>query len=380
MRIPLTCLVLLLLAQTAQGDTRFAGYIKTFALARQAIDSPYLQSPRLYQSQSSLRLMWQVFAGHSAWQLHYELTPVISSHVPAYDSAAIANANAWRMTDIEKNLSHNPRRRLLQNLDRLNVQFSFNAGDLTIGRQPITFGVARVINPTDVFLPYDVRTLNQEYRIGVDAIRFRHPLGPLGEVDVGLVAGKHARASDSAAFLQLRSNVSGKDLQFAFIRFAGQTLVGGGVQTAIGACGFWLEAANVTGDEHYVRVSTGIDYAFSENIYGLIEYHFNGAGTGNRADYLHQLTTKPYRVGGVFLLGRQYLIPSLRWQVTPLWTLKLEAIDDLTDGSAFISTAATWNASENAYIDLGYYHFLGSRLSEYGSDPDTFYASVRYYF
>ena len=39
-----------------------------------------------------------------------------------------------------------------------------------------------------------------------------------------------------------------------------------------------------------------------------------------------------------------------------------------------------YNLSENTYLGLGYYHFIGPRLSEYGSNPDTFYASLRYYF
>lgn len=376
----LLALVLLLAAPAAMADVQFSGYIKTFAIDQQAIHSPYLDAPHLYQSQSSLRLMWQAITPTTAWQLHYELTPILSSTTPAYELGALGGGNSWRLTDIEKKLSTNPRRQWLQNLDRLNVQFKFNAGDLTVGRQAVSFGVSRVINPTDIFLPFDVRTLNTEYRTGVDAVRFQHPVGQLSEVDVGFIAGKNARADDSAAFLQVRTNVSGNDLQFAFIRFAGQTLVGGGIQTAIGDAGFWFEAANVTGDRHYLRVSTGVDYAFTENLYGLVEYHFNGAGTGNPANYLAQLATTPYRDGGVFLLGRQYLIPSLRLQASPLWTVSTEALVNLGDGSVFVSLTSDYNLSENTYLGFGYYHFLGPGLSEYGSNPDTFYASLRYYF
>lgn len=373
-------LALLLAPPPALARTEFTGYFKTWAVTQQAVTLSRGSVPQLFESISSLRLMWQVVTPRTAWQLHYEVTPVLASAVPGYNLGDAASTNTWRVTDIERNLSDNPRRPVIENLDRFNVQFKLKSGNLTIGRQPITFGVSRVINPTDVFLPYDVRTLNQEYRVGVDAIRFQHPVGQLSEVDLGIVGGKHVRASDSAAFLQVRTNVSGKDLQFAFIRFAGQTLLGGGVQTSLGDCGFWLEAANVTGEVHYVRVSTGLDYAFSGNVYGLIEYDFNGAGTSNTADYLRHSATTPYRVGGVFLLGRQYLIPSVRWQLSPLWTLSFESLANLTDGSVFASVSSAYNVSENAYIDFGIYHFMGARQSEYGSDPDTLYASLRYYF
>lgn len=376
----LVVLGFLLAAPAAMADVQFSGYIKTFAIDQQAIRSPYLNAPHLYQSQSSLRLMWQAITPSSAWQLHYELTPILSSTTPAYELGAVSGTNSWRLTDIQRKLSNNPRRQWLQNLDRLNVQFKFNAGDLTVGRQAVSFGVSRVINPTDIFLPFDVRTLNTEYRIGVDAVRFQHPVGQLSEVDVGFIAGKNARADDSAGFLQVRTNVSGNDLQFAFIRFAGQTLVGGGVQTAIGNAGFWFEAGNVTGDRHYLRASTGVDYAFTESLYGLVEYHFNGAGTSNLAEYPAQLATTPYRVGGVFLLGRQYLIPSLRLQASPLLTVSGQAMVNLEDGSVFAAVTSDYNLSENTYLGLGYYHFIGPGLSEYGSNPDTFYASLRYYF
>ena len=362
------------------AETKFAGYLKSFAVAQDSVDLPFLQSDRIYESQNSLRLMWEAFTGHAAWQLHYEITPIINSHAQVYNIGTLARANAWRLTDIEANLSSNPRRQVFQNLDRFNVQFNFKSGDLTIGRQPITFGVARVINPTDVFLPFDVRTLNREYRIGVDAVRFQHPFGQLSEVDAGIISGKHARADNSSAFLQVRTNVSGKDLQFALIRFARQTLAGGGVQTSLGNFGFWFEGAGVWGDEDYARASTGLDYAFTENVYGLVEYHYNGAGGASPADYLARLATTPYRVGGIFLLGRQYLIPSISIQVSPLWTVSLQCLANLADSSMFASVAAAYNVSENAYIDLGYYHFLGGSLTEYGSNPDTLYASLRYYF
>jgi len=225
-----------------------------------------------------------------------------------------------------------------------------------------------------------VRTFNQEYRIGVDGVRFQHPMGQLGEVDVGVITGHNADADTSAAFLQVRTNVGGHDLQFAVSRFARQTLLGGGVQTSLGNFGFWLEAAQVSGEEDYLRLSTGLDYAFSENIYGLVEYHYNGAGSDTPADYIASLDTAPYRVGGVFLLGKHYLIPAVSVQLTPLWSLSLQSLANLSDRSMFLSLSAVYNVTENAYMDFGFYYFPGQDLTEYGSNPATLYASLRYYF
>lgn len=375
------CLFAAVLWSTAAvAETNFSGYLKSFAIARDSIDISILQADRLYQSQNSARFMWDVFTDHAVWQLHYEVSPIFSSTTPGVDLATFASPNAWRLTDVEHEIGSGDRRQVFENLDRLNVQFNFKAGDLTIGRQPITFGVSRVINPTDVFLPFDVRTFNQEYRIGVDGVRFQHPMGQLGEVDVGVITGHNADADTSAAFLQVRTNVGGHDLQFAVSRFARQTLLGGGVQTSLGNFGFWLEAAQVSGEEDYLRLSTGLDYAFSENIYGLVEYHYNGAGSDTPADYIASLDTAPYRVGGVFLLGKHYLIPAVSVQLTPLWSLSLQSLANLSDRSMFLSLSAVYNVTENAYMDFGFYYFPGQDLTEYGSNPATLYASLRYYF
>ena len=116
-------------------------------------------------------------------------------------------------------------------------------------------------------LPFDVRTFNTEYRNGVDAVRFQRPWGDLGEIDIGVVLGKDAKSENSAAFLQLRTNHKGADYHLAIIEFAAQQLTGLGLQTAIWDLGFWLEAAYVNGDENYLRLSTGVDYSFSENTF-----------------------------------------------------------------------------------------------------------------
>ena len=136
----------------------------------------------------------------------------------------------------------------------------------------------------------------------------------------------------------------------------------------------------------------GMDYAFTENIFGMVEYHYNGAGSTNPADYRARFDTTPYQRGGVFLLGRDYLMPSLTTRLSPLWNLATQAIINLHDHSAFLAITAEYNLADDLYMDFGYYNFLGDDLgqatdnttpefqSEYGLNPDTAYLSLRYYF
>ncbi len=352
----------------ASGQS-LSGYAKTYAVANEEIT----------QLQSSVRVMLDHIETSVAWQFHAELNPILSSDVASINAPTSGNRRSWRFTDSKPRLDHSSRHALYSNIDRLNLQASLEAGDLIIGRQPITFGMARIINPTDVFLPFDVRALNTEYRIGIDAIRFRHPVDALGELDIGVVLGDGARTENSATFLKYRNNAGGVDFEATLMRFAEQSLVGGGLQSALGEVGIWIEAAFVTGDVSYQRASAGLDYAFNEDVYGLIEYHFNGAGSEAR-DYQTNATSRAYQTGGVFLLARHYVIPAIQFQLSPLWSLQGQGIFNLSDHSIFTSFSGTFNATQNLYVDAGIYLFSGGELTEYGASPDTAYASLRYYF
>lgn len=376
------------------AETNFSGYLKSYGVVQDEISNDLFQANTIYQAQNTGRFMLESFRGNVIYQLHYEVSPVfVSQSVAAAAPTFNVVGDSYRLTDIETSLSQDPEQKnqVYQNLDRLNMQVQLDTGDLTIGRQAISFGAARLINPTDVFLPFNVQTFNTEYRTGVDAIRFQKPWGELGEIDIGVVLGSDANRETSAAFLQIRRNVAGKDLNFALIEFAEQTLLGVGLQSELGDMGFWFETAYVDGDKDYLRTSTGLDYAFTENIFGMVEYHYNGAGSSNPDDYLSLFNTTAYQRGGVFLLGKHYLMPSISIQVSPLWSVAVQAIINLDDQSAFSSVSAEYNVAENFYMDFGLYLFNGDNLtvtpfgqpvfgSEYGANPHTLFTSIRWYF
>lgn len=375
-------------------QTHISGYLKTYGVAQAALRTDFFSLGEIYQSQSSGRLMVESFSDSVVFQMHYELSPLSVSRSLGADSLTYRIVgDSYRWSDLEASLSNSEgsKTQLYQNLDRFNVQIQTESYDVTIGRQAIAFGSARFINPIDVFLPFNLRTFNTEYRTGVDAIRVQRAWGDLGEIDVGLVFGADADPETSAAFLQLRNNVAGKDFNFSLIEYAEQTLVGGGMQSELGSLGFWLEAAYVDGQSNYVRASTGVDYAFNEVIFGMVEYHFNGAGSRRSEDYLSLYETQPYQRGGVFLLGERYVIPSLAVQVSPLLSFNVQGIFNLEDNSNYTMLSAEYNVAENVYMDFGVYVFSGRGLmlspqqslmlgSEYGANPNMLYASLRWYF
>lgn len=382
-------LVLAVICSTClKAETRAYGYIKNYSLTQDEFQIGSIDIDRLYSSQFSGRVMLDMAGERTAFQLHYEAGRDVNSsniNVPF----TLPERNSYRWSDVTPTPGGNTSKSInRQNLDRLNIQVTLRSGDLTIGRQAIAFGSARIINPTDVFLPFDVQTLNTEYRIGIDAIRFQRPVGQLSEVDLGLVIGNDGSAN-SAGFARFKTNFNGSDLELTMIRFSEQNLIGFGTETTLGSFGAWFEAASVTGDADYVRTSFGLDYGFSENWFAMLEYHYNGAGTESPADYSLQLGTRPYTAGGVFLSAKQYLIPTISWQISPLTTASFQLLANLDDQSIFANAGIDFSLSDNLYLGLQVFAFNGKQAeqstlpvlnSEYGNNPDRLIASLRYYF
>ncbi|QBG36315.1 hypothetical protein [Litorilituus sediminis] len=422
------CLVCALLySQTCFADnTVFTGYLKSYALGQDSITidaSDGLSEQQAisgnFQSQNALRLMGSYLSPSVGnFELHYELQPLYFSNTDfAKNSgglgATIATSETqYRYKDFDTVMTEVGNHGvILQNLDRANYQYSHKYGDLTIGRQVVSFGSARFINPTDIFLPFAIQTLNQEYRVGIDAIRFKADVGDFAMIDAGVIIGKDANKANSAAFLRGKNSIAGNDIELMMVALDDAWLVGGGIERAIADFGFWFESAYMSWHQdaqlptkpsetvqaytnNYWRASIGSDYAINEDIIAMFEYHYNGAGSANAHNY-HQLPQQaPYQKAGVFLLGQHYLIPAVTWLASPLISVSASAFYNLDDHSIFINISSETSWTDNLYSDFGVFLTHGENMqyqsnlamdnyrfaSEFGAYPLSIFASVRYYF
>jgi len=287
------------------------------------------------------------------------------------------------------------------NLDRASATFRSRPADVTFGRQAIAWGSAHAVNPTDVLAPFSFDTLDTEDRIGIDAVRARIPIGVLSEIDIGYVFGKDFKFSNSAFFTRTAFNVLGTDLSILLMGFRENILFGFDLARSVGGAGYWLETAYVFADamngeqnsaaKDYARVSTGMDYNLTGTLYGFVEYHFNGAGASQPGDYLGQSAETAYTEGSVYLLGRHYIIPGIVYQCTPLITLTGQSLINAADPSVYLAPQLDYNIASNVYMGVGAFIGVGSGpvpgdsqlpvlQSEFGAYPNTYFASLRYYF
>lgn len=359
-------------------------------------------------SRIRLRLRFEVNANTSLL-VAYEAAPTVRFPEAEWVSASVVpspDIMAYRVGDLHSTLvpasgDVEGSFSVTQNLDRLALHFSLDAVDITLGRQPIAFGSARVINPTDTLAPFTYQALDKEETSGQDAVRLTFPLGAMSELDAAVVLGDQAEARKSAAFLRWKTFVANNDLSFLAQAFRRHLLLGVDWTRSIKGAGFWLEAAHVwdrqlaghaPDSDDYLRVSTGLDYALTDNSYAYIEYHFSSAGFNRPEDFDRSQDSCAFRDGGVYLLGRHYLAPGLTCTVTPLLTVGATALAQLDDGSALIAPSLEYSFSTDVFLQAGAFLGLGDEptwsagqwdvlpQSEFGLYGNLIYTSVRLYF
>ncbi|MGB0936267.1 MAG: hypothetical protein ACPGTQ_02350 [Colwellia sp.] len=431
----ITCLSLWALpAQCEEDSFTFSGYVKSYALAQESIsikavdeNAPPQSVASNFQSQNALRLMSSYLSSDLGnFEVHYEVQPLYFSNAEmalyytdnsfsVIDATISTASNPYRFKDLDSVLAEvGDHGVILQNLDRFNYQYSNQYGDLTIGRQVVSFGSSRFINPTDIFIPFAIQTLNQEYRVGIDAIRYKADIGDFAVIDMGVVIGDEAKKENSALFLRAKDSINGNDIEAIAILLDEAWLLGAGLERAIGDFGFWFETAYMNWQQspkqqqadhavdihetpytdNYWRTSVGSDYALNEEVIVMVEYHYNGAGSSNVQDYATIATQAPYQKAGVYLYGQHYLIPAVTWLASPLASLSASAFYNVCDHSVFFTLSNETSWSDNLYSDFGLYYSYGNPTtyqgqpeqisynlgSEFGSYPVSLYASLRYYF
>jgi hypothetical protein len=415
-------LLLFLLCATvtlaAQENVSLDGYYKSYFVVFDLPD--YRESGSVHGQlpigsvQNKLRL--KLAAHVLSWlSLHasYEITPTIQDRDLFGSEIFTTNMSTvdYRLIDFNRRLYPVQSESadsfgVFHNLDRLFLDITLPFADLYIGRQALAWGSAHVVNPTDVIAPYSFNELDTEERRGVDAVRLRIPLGILDELDFGFITGPDLAVEESAFYARCKFNLWNTDVTLLALGCKQNLLLGCDITRSLGGAGVWLEAACIMpellkaeqerGEEPVcVGISLGIDYSFSGELYGFLEYYFNSAGMLRAEDYSENLTATVYEDGAVYLMGQHYIFLGCTYQIHPLVPLTGLIMWNVADVSLMIMLSLEYNIAENIYLVAGSFIGLGAypeRIavgpgvfvlkphSEFGAYPNMIFTSFRVYF
>lgn len=220
----------------------------------------------------------------------------------------------------------------------------------------------------------------------------------MNEIDLGYVFGDDADFTKSAVYARGRFYLFETDVSIIAINFHKNLLLGFDMTRSLFDAGVWIEGAwtftdftsdGRDSDRDYLRLTAGIDYNFSCNLYTFIEYHYNGAGEFDAENYAKNISKPAYLEGGTYLLGKHYIAPGATYEIVPLLTGKMQLLINLTDPSAMIAPGIEYNITDNIYLEAGAYLSFGKKIekkfipeihSEFGTYPNIYYLSAKAYF
>ncbi len=261
-------------------------------------------------------------------------------------------------------------------LYRIYIKYSSDTFNLTLGRQRVAWGQARIWNPTDLFNPVSPVQIEGDQRLGVDAINLEYTLGALSGLNIVYVP--RSKDKDTSKGVRLMTNLKGYDLSFILGEFREDRVVGFDFAGNIGDSG--LRGEGVFTDQRderdFFRLVLSWDYSFPNTLYILLEYLYNGGNLGRGAS----LTATTEFSGEITTRERNFIAGHLGYDLTPLIRLSLSTIYDIDGDSIFISPAMTYNILSNIDWEIGLQAFDGDSDSEFGSLPNIYYTSIEWFF
>jgi len=308
--------------------------------------------------------------------LDYELS--ISYHPSTRLFQGETEENKRQVVDLTVRSIDDGRWTVLSFVDRLHFKQGFGFGDMTVGRQRISWGTGRVWNPTDLFNPISPTSFAKIEKNGVDAALVKFHFGRF--TDLSLVFNPQRGWNTSNTGFRFRTNAVEFDLSMMAGYFDTRAVFGGDFAGNLFEAGVRgegiISAMSDDLNESFAKLILGADYQFTSKLYGMIEYHYNGEGGGDKRSYDLIRLAK----GEIIHVGRNYVTAHGSYLLHPLLTGSMGWTCNLNDRSWFAALSLGFSASDEVSILLGGQLFLGDEFDEYWYYPHSLYLKADFFF
>lgn len=355
------------------GALRFGAYASNFSLFSRPGDVlGGLPSQGIASNAALLRLEWGASVGTGvAFIVHNRFFWLTSSAVAAEDGSGLGLGSTIppeRSLNLESELIDQVGASLTHDLDRLAMTIQSPIGDVTLGRQAITWGMGVIFTPTDIWSRFSPFELDTSQKRGVDAVRLlAYPAD--SELEVVLVDRgglDRGSARDLSAGVRVGWSSGSQDYYLAtaknyehLLMLAGST-VDFDIFTARVEAQVRTSTTSLRYDAPFVAV--GLDYQ-ETNGSAILEYYFNGPGTISAADYADELLHEPdpeVTRGDRYFIGKHYIGAVATYNPLVEVQLGATAIVNLLDPSAMLLPSLTYSFSPDVSGSLGAYVGVGS--------------------
>jgi hypothetical protein len=342
-----------------------------------------------------VRLKWNLRFGQTAVvEVHNRIQAQIASTGSGFGESVAGfgvSVVPGRSLDLSTNLVDQDRLQAWHDVDRLSLTVYTGLGDITLGRQAITWGISSLFPVADLWAQFSPFELDTEEKPGIDALRILTYPGDGWEVDA--VVADRGSAGDFSAGIRASLSASWADLHLAGGKFWNEALALAGISAPVGG---WKVRAEVVlpydldqDDWDTPRGTLGLDW-LGGAVMMSGEYHFNGIGATDPAEYGVTSQDPRFARGESYYLGRHYLGGVAAWSPgNDRLNLSLSSLINLLDPSCALTPVLTYDFGQNtrlsagALVSFGDPPLLGETptfRSEYGTYGDLVFTRLSIYF
>lgn len=378
-------LAALAFAQEEGGPTvEVHGDVKAFVVGVVPYEHSLLGGQALVQGIGDGRLKLSAAWGRWAAEVHHEITLLERGATGLPGASTGVGLTAPEAVDLTWQVDQDDLV-LRGRTDRLWVRGRFGAVDVTLGRQPVSFGAGTVFTPLDLVAPFHPATIDQEYKPGVDAARVDAFFGTSGQI-TGVVAYAGDWELDGmVGALYAQGTVGVTDVGGFLGMVHGEPVFGVSLSSSVGPVGLYGDATWTLpeDDDPFVRAVAGVLWMPTGTTTFSGELYAQTFGADDPSEYLLIAQSARFARGEVWQLGRYYAAVAVGQEITPLVRVNAAVITNLLDPSALLAPGVTWSVAENAELSAGAWIGLGQRPGELRFltedpllDPDAFLRSL----
>ena len=393
-------------------EPEVSGHLKAFAVATFPYDSVLLPDAPQGQGFIDARLNVGADIGdHVSVQIAHAVTATLGGAADVQVASTGVAPQAAQLVDLgwEAFDDDGGTFSLLGRTDRLFVKASTNGLDVTVGRQPVSFGSGLFFTPLDLVNPFTPATIDSEYKPGVDAVRVDAYKGAGSKATAVVTWADQPVGSDGSdkeglerinAALTGQATVGVTDIGLFAGAIQGDGVFGATVITAVGPVGLHGDVAvtlprDGDAEDPFVRAVIGADGLPHWRLSVAGEVYVQTLGSTDPNDLLQTLQKERYARGELWLGGVAYAGVSANLEITPLVHVGAAGFMNLTDPSLLVAPSVSWSVSDNAAVSAGGYIGIGERPgeldltalpptvpinSEFGLYPGVVFLQMRTYF
>ena len=244
--------------------------------------------------------------------------------------------------------------------DRAWAQWESQKWIIRLGRQRINWSVNTVWNPNDIFNQYNYLDFDYEERPGSDALRVQY--FPNFSSSLELAFSPAEDFDQSVGALLYKFNRWNYDFQFLGGYYKEDAVVGTGWAGNLWTAGlkselsYYIPLTDRT--ENNLSFSTSVDYQFSNGLYVMLSYLYNGLGseTLNLQD-LSQLNSSTQSAKNLFFFEHT-LFNSYQFTITPLFSVNLATMVTPDADNFILFPSLSYSLTENLDALLAAQYFI----------------------